>query len=434
MKRKEKKLSKKFGLGDYQKILNFYNTMHKFRTLAKKTIFSSKVFNNYFFNSLPAHFYKVESIKEFCCEQKFDYTVVEDAKEVEVLKPQYLYSEDGVVCFEEAKKMKYLSPEIYIAKMCKVGLVGENSVLLSEKKLLNDMVKKDVDNRYDLAFGSIKNINKENAIIQYANSDVIIPNGISLIGFAPWNYFHLTVEILSRLEYVDEFTESSKFPLLIDEIILKIPQYKDLLNIMNKKNLKIIPLKKSVFYKIEELVYPSNSSFMPINVKDFSSYASDYIVSSSALNFVRTRVLGHYGIETKQAVGTKKIIISRKNLKHARLKNERRVLELMSNRGFEIIFPECMSLQEQVRVFSQAGVVAGTTGAAFTNLIYCPKNALIMNIIPKRYNFFLFSSMANALGLKCCFIDAEVKKKSTSPSLEIFDVDLKLIDAFLNIL
>ncbi|HRX17147.1 MAG TPA: glycosyltransferase family 61 protein, partial [Spirochaetota bacterium] len=158
---------------------------------------------------------------------------------------------------------------------------------------------------------------------------------------------------------------------------------------MNKKNLKIIPLKKSVFYKIEELVYPSNSSFMPINVKDFSSYASDYIVSSSALNFVRTRVLGHYGIETKQAVGTKKIIISRKNLKHARLKNERRVLELMSNRGFEIIFPECMSLQEQVRVFSQAGVVAGTTGAAFTNLIYCPKNALIMNIIPKRYNFFL---------------------------------------------
>jgi len=425
----DKKLSKDFESKKYKKIHRFYKVRNHLRKFFLESFFFRLIFSKRLKNTLPIYIYKVDSIKELCKDKNFNYQIVEKAQEVEVVEPSYITFENKSVHFKQEKIHKCHSKDIYIAEMLDVGIVGENTAVLTDRKLLNDMAKNDLKMRLDLAFGSIKHINNERAIIEYQESKEQISEGISLIGFAPWNYFHLTVELLSRLEYIDKKAEYADIPLLVDDSILKIPQYLDLLNIMNKKNRKVIPIKKSLLYKVGRLIYPSYSSHMPINVKT-STCINDFLISKRALSFIRETVFDYFGIDTNKKIGSKKLFISRKNLDHTRLSNEKKVVEYFSEKKFEIIFPERMSFEEQVKMFSEAIIIAGSTGAAFTNIIYCPKDTLLLNIIPKNYHFYLFSTMAKLLKLESCFFDADVVKKSLAPSCETYKVNMKLIEYF----
>jgi capsular polysaccharide biosynthesis protein len=56
----------------------------------------------------------------------------------------------------------------------------------------------------------------------------------------------------------------------------------------------------------------------------------------------------------------------------------------MTALGFDVIFPERYSVDEQIALFHRAEIVVGCAGAAFANALYCREGAVIVEIIPSR--------------------------------------------------
>lgn len=369
--------------------------------------------------------YQIISVKDLCNKKNQQYIVVEKEQIREICIPKYYgYNEDELI-------KTAISPEIYIAELIDAEIIGANSFMIIDNYCLYDMAAMNDENRYDLRYESLRIINKNNiALISSINSNQIFEKAIFLLGFASNNYFHFTVELLSRLKYIDSFEEYRQFPLLIDEIVFEIPQNREILKMMNNYNHPIIPIGREYRYKVKRLIFPSYNIWMPINVKDNADLIyEDFLVANSGIEYVRNTVLSGCKIE-----GNRKIFISRKNYNNPRLVNEKEVVELFYQYGFEIIYPEDLSFNEQVKLFSSSKYVAGSTGAAFTNIIYCPNKTTVICIIPKKYNFYMYSTIGKIVNLNCIFLDARVIKKGRGISADQFELDINYCQDFLKTL
>jgi len=381
----------------------------------------------YFFRSLRNRKMKIKSftlksVKDYSDENDLQYKILEGRQLRDVCIPRYFGDKD------KPEIIKAMSPEIYIAELLDVTVLGANGHILAKNNCLYDMAT--YNNKFfDLRFESLIDITNNKALV-FINPEVAgtFEIAIYLIGFATHNYYHVSLEVISRLQYVDSFEEYRSLPLLVDEVVLNTPQYKELLNAANKFNHPIIPLKRNQQYNVKKLIFPSHNTWMPINVKNRGDFKSEFsLIASSAVDYLRSLAL-----QTKEEVtGYRKLFISRKNMRGTRLINESETVELFRSYGFEIIYPEKMSFKEQVETFKYAKYIAGSSGAAFTNILYCPKNATIINIIPKEYNFCIYSTISHLLGIDCVFLDASVYKTRKNISAEFFSLDVDYCEGFL---
>jgi len=99
----------------------------------------------------------------------------------------------------------------------------------------------------------------------------------------------------------------------------------------------------------------------------------------------------------------KKIYISRKNVPSGRrpITNEDEVELLFKKHGYVTIEPQKLSIDDQISIYHSAEIIAGSTGAAFSNIIFCrPKTKLIIlqhNTLGHRCGGF--ATMGSALDL-----------------------------------
>lgn len=405
---------KKFRL-----LINCYNSINFLKTYLYKVIEIIFHKNMDSLKNLHAKIYKVITVKDFCEMNNNKYLVVEEEQLRDICIPRY--------CNDENKEIiiNLKSPEIYVAEIEKVSVIGENSVIISDNFCLYDIAKRNSEKRYNLRFGSVRNIDENYAIVESINNNEKISQAISLIGFASFNYYHFTIELLSRIQYIDKFKDYISIPILVDEKALSIPQFREILNIINWHNHPIIPIKKNYIYEVEKLIYPSYNTWLPINLeKGMKTRAEDFLIAKSAIKYIRNNVLKSNKINADTLSGYRKIFISRKNAKNKRLINEEKVIEITKKYNFEIAYPEELTFLQQVKLFSESEYIVGSTGAAFTNILFCPKNAKIMCIIPKKYMFYAYSTIAKILNLQCAFLDAEVIKEEQATSMEYYSIDI----------
>jgi len=69
--------------------------------------------------------------------------------------------------------------------------------------------------------------------------------------------------------------------------------------------------------------------------------------------------------------GPERIYVSRAGIHRRRLSNEVALLDGLAARGFSVISPETLGLEEQIRLFQDARVVVGVHGSALTNIVWC---------------------------------------------------------------
>ena len=81
----------------------------------------------------------------------------------------------------------------------------------------------------------------------------------------------------------------------------------------------------------------------------------------------------------------KKLFISRGGSKKRWLLNRAEVEACATEFGFEIVRPEQLSFAEQVRLFSNATVVIGESGAGMANVGFCQPGAAVLEIQPERF-------------------------------------------------
>lgn len=76
----------------------------------------------------------------------------------------------------------------------------------------------------------------------------------------------------------------------------------------------------------------------------------------------------------------RKIYISRALSSKRSLENESELIDLLKNKGYEICYTEKMSLEEQIKTFSEADTLMSCHGAGLTNMIFMPEDSKIIEI------------------------------------------------------
>lgn len=384
--------------------------------------FNKNIYVEVFFAFLQ-NYMAVSSNKIECCSiiSVEKYAKINGNVRLEIIEPVQLREVCIPEMFECCKEKieSYIAPDIYVAQVPNVSVIGGTNAVITGRYLLNDAAANDKDHRIDIRYSSIKAATKYVALVEKGDGNIDIEKGINLIGAASYNYYHLVVEILSKLAFVDKNIDYSEYPILVDEIVLKIPQFKDALSCMNRGKHTLIPVKKGQQYNIKTAVLPSSNVWMPTNVYKKNLFKnSDYLMSQTVLTNIRSAVKLY-----EDTPPFRKIFISRKNTKTVRLKNEEAIREIFKKNGFEIIYTEDLSFQEQIECFGQAACVIAATGAALTNIIFCQPETIVGCIVPEEFHFYMYSTIAHLLQLVPFFLNGRVIEETAYIATDTFILD-----------
>lgn len=128
---------------------------------------------------------------------------------------------------------------------------------------------------------------------------------------------------------------------------------------------------------------------------------SDLTVPARGLGNIRT--FTHHAVlpsligRTEDSGPGHKLFISRAKSASRRMTNEEEIFAIAEKMGYQMIFPEKHSFEEQVRIFSTASHVAGCLGAGLTNMIFCRPDAALVELAPegRTGDATLFANMAD---------------------------------------
>lgn len=125
----------------------------------------------------------------------------------------------------------------------------------------------------------------------------------------------------------------------------------------------------------------------------------------SMISNVANRMLGH--VRQLPDAKRKRYYISRSNAGYRRLLNEKQLLEKLEDIGFESISLENLPILEQIEAFSRAECIVGMHGSGLANMIFCPADALIVEVIAEDFPCPDFYRLATTMGLGYCLAIAD---------------------------
>lgn len=375
-------------------------------------------------------FKRVEGGIEYCKRMGQPYEVMNSGEKIESVRAS---------CFEgqKAEKFRFDSPLIYLTVFPEADVYGTTNLITVDNTALSDMAYMDRGkNRYDVAGGCIIGAHKKNRWLQvaYRATNMVIDEAISCLGWACTNYYHFTFEILSRLAYADGRDEYRDFPILVDAGALAVPQMKEMFDRVNIHQHSIILVGEYERVHVKKLVYVSRNLWMPPGIKrGIATDAGDYLIARSAVDHIRNRILDER-MKGQRTSSGRKIYLSRKKCKVRRLINADEIEQIFADSGYQIVFPEEMTLDEQVALFNNTDVIVGVTGAAFTNIVFCREGTRIGIIIAGDNPSYFYSNIANMIKAEFTVLGADVVQSGEQASSDTFKLDTEKCRRFIRMI
>jgi capsular polysaccharide biosynthesis protein len=174
-------------------------------------------------------------------------------------------------------------------------------------------------------------------------------NGIYIYGGCLFGHFgHFILESLQRLYTIRQCKE---YPILFLSPNDKVYDVQKIVFKSIGVRNEILLVKKPT--DVENLLYsPPGSSIHPMFITDDQENS-----------------LKHFSFSANNGY-SKKIWLSRTQLKYGKLDNESVIEEGLRQIGYEIICPETLPLREQVKLICTSTIVAGCDGSAFFSLLF----------------------------------------------------------------
>jgi len=282
-----------------------------------------------------------------------------------------------------------------------------NLITLFHNQVLYDLPIYDEFKRYKYTNFNSKIITvKGNTVFYWKGITDNLEKAVWMGGNFSWNYYHLLYEFVIKFLYLNNLDISLDIPVLVDQYCLEVPQYKELIDIANRKGYRLIGVDRQRRVKVKELIYINCPNLIPPNIKN-NDQVNDIQFDIKILSELRRYFLSY----SSQREFPRRLFISRKNASGRRRFNEDAVMKLLSKFGFEAVFPEKMSIPDQISLFNQADWIIGGSGAAFTNILFCRNSTKIIIFSKEYFNFSGFSTIASALGIYLLYITEEDTNK-----------------------
>lgn len=329
-------------------------------------------------------------------------------------------------CFWPINFSKYVKPSVIIEKrnirdyyINDVKVIGgSNLLLINNNRAIYEIKDFNTTGKYYFLDRGLIAYDDEKCFIRGINTHKKIESGIKLVTNFSHNYYHVLYEVIPKL--IKLKINDTTIPLIVDDILLKVPQYKILLDTFNKDKREYIPLRNGVKNDVENLYYLSDVMICPPKYSNYENVSPrDFQYDMEVLGTIRNVLL-----ESKQATNSpKRIFISRPD---KRCRNENEILEFLKPYGFTVVKPEKLSLFEQISLFNNAEIIVGTTGAAFSNLIFCNEECKVICLTNYNLNFSGFSTIAGFVGVKLIYIYETEYIRGEKVSLhDSFEIDLE---------
>lgn len=117
----------------------------------------------------------------------------------------------------------------------------------------------------------------------------------------------------------------------------------------------------------------------------------------------------------------------------ARCDNYNEAAEALERKGFQRIAPETLSFREQVELFYDADVIAGVSGAAFANLVFCRPNTRVVCLRDERSDTVTYRKLANGMKLDFVYLDGRTTSIAAHREFNRFEIDIKALESLLEL-
>lgn len=376
--------------------------------------------------------FKYMSVKEFCQLKGYRYQMLAEVAECEELRPVIWRIR------AEAQRCVRILPETYLAEIKDAVVLGENDFIISDDMVLSDVFTSEYADRMTFIKRAVKSIDleKQEATLSYHNfRQLPIEKAFWMVGIMAGSYYHFLINLLPKLYYLYQCEDYNDYPILVDSCAYH--NFKEIIDMYNIDNRKIICVNQDVAYKVKRLVVSSNCTWYDKYVLQQYHQDIGFVYDKIALQFIRNRATSVIEPEGKW----KKVFVSRRRMSQER----RRLLHddvfeaLFQKHGFVLVCPEELTFLEQVQLFSQTKVFAGVTGAAFTNVIFLPKDAIVIlaTCICNNSGESLFPSLWNAVGDgKSIILQGTVtaETKNLKDNLRMFELNIQEVEELLSTL
>ena len=178
------------------------------------------------------------------------------------------------------------------------------------------------------------------------------------------NYGHWLVECLPLIERVAAVQNLAVCKFVVPAWPHMQQVYRDSLALFDIPPERIVVAGYDAWF-FEELIYP-----LPIT-------RTPWLIGPAAVRTLEQ--LGARALaRSNLPVGPEKIYVSRNRTPQRRLRNEDEIAGVLTRLGYEIVYPEELSFDEQIARFSGARYVVGNLGAALTNLVFAPRSVRLL--------------------------------------------------------
>ena len=189
------------------------------------------------------------------------------------------------------------------------------------------------------------------------------------------NYFHWLLEVLPRLAVLPHLPNPGRVALLVGHPLRRWQA--ETLTMLGIDAERVVTVAEDESVTCGTLWAPSTAT-------------TNGLVTPFAAEFVRER-LGRRGARRR------KIYCPRASgMRH--VLNDGEIARAAVARGYELFDPTHMTVADQVRLFSDAAVVAGPTGAALANAVFAPEGAQLVVLNARAFVFSTYVSQAHVCG------------------------------------
>lgn len=348
-------------------------------------------------------------------------------------KPHFLGGNDS--CDLSGYDGAQFSPEVQLCEFENVCVMGRTEFILKDDKAYYPKVLDPAVYAFMIEIegrGRVHPDHRKITLFPRSRSQTV-DRAISLLGQCSGNYAHWLTEVLARLVLIEDREDLRDFPLLVD-----YPVHKKLihaLEVMNKNQRKIIPVRNYEKVYVKSLVYVTLPAVTPAETRHFFNTATldtprseQFQFSSEALRRVRKTALERaalFAVPPQATPKTAANMIGRNatmggtsprlaylNRTRGSTGNGRHILndsgveDMLKDHGFTSIDVFSLPFETVIQTFQNLEVVVAPIGAAIANLTFCPPGLKVIVLTPfyEMASFHYFANLLAALGHEAIFV------------------------------
>ncbi|OPY68330.1 MAG: hypothetical protein A4E62_02085 [Syntrophorhabdus sp. PtaU1.Bin002] len=322
---------------------------------------------------------------------------------------------------------RYEFPEIFVTTVKNaIAYGGTNLVLVDDEVICHDLY----DFRRDYTSEELHGrtlINPRSTRIRWLLHDKKpdrVPAAAVFVDACAPNYAHWLTEVLPRITLFCLEKRFRDVPIVVNSGLHKNIMESLFLAAGPEREIIVLPVGRALH--CDELYIASVTGYVPFERRNNSlSGHSHGVFSPLAFN----ALLGHpmLGLQqnAKDSHWPKKIFL-RRNSEIRNVVNATELERMFFSHGYSVVEPERMTFSQQVKLFSNARAIAGSSGAALANIIFCPPITKICIFISKdqETSYWYWQNMACATGKTVTYVLGEKNKSKMGGIHASFSIDL----------